>query len=140
MIGLIGTPGRMTGSTARGGGWAILVALLLGGVLGLSMPLPPTSADGAAVLTAGEAPWGQAKLPDPQAQTQRALAAAIVSPSRWKPSSSWPGPESVRLADDPSRQPASRATAVRRQLPGASPAVRPLRQAYDPHAPPFVAS
>lgn len=138
MIGLVGTAGRVAGSAIRGSIGAVLLVLLLGGAMALPPPLPAPP-DGRTVLTAGEAPWGHAKLPDPQAQTPRSSTAAAVSPSRWKPSSApWPGPESVRLADDPSRQPAVRRAAARRRPPIVGPTPIEERRAYDPHGPPFV--
>lgn len=139
MIGLVGRAVRAPGEKSPGGLWAVLVALLLGGAVSLSVP-PPLPIDGRPIVIAAGTPWGGATVPEPQAEVQRSLAAAILPSLRGKSSSSpWPTPESPRLAGDSSRRPDARRTLTRRPAPATAPAAKPPILAYDPHGPPFAA-
>jgi hypothetical protein len=137
MTGLVGMTDRAAASKNRGGVWAILLALLLGGAMALSPP-PPAPADGRAMVASAESPWGGATLPEPQAQNRNSLASATVPSQRWRPTSSpWPEPESKDLATAVSPRLNAGRGLVHRPTPAAvrKPRVRWL--AYDPHGPPF---
>lgn len=98
------------------------------------------SVDGHTVLADTEAPWGGAKLPDPQAQARNSLASATLPSQRWRPSPApWPEPEATNLATAVSSRLNARRAPARRPAPAGARIPQAPQLAYDPHGPPFLA-